>query len=57
MQLDGTESAGQVAARIGIAVGGLLLALLIVAAIVRPDMMMGALHLVMHGLGAMVGGH
>ena len=43
------------ALRIVLAVGGLLLALLLVAAIVRPDMVMPMLHTVMRETRAMVG--
>ena len=58
MYIDRTEpSAGAVALRIVLAAAGLLVALLVVAAIVRPDMMMGMLHSTMQQFDAMVFGH
>ncbi len=43
------------AARIALATLGLLLTLLVVAALVRPDMVMPVLHMIMHGTRTMTG--
>jgi uncharacterized membrane protein YgaE (UPF0421/DUF939 family) len=58
MHIDRTEpSAGAVAPRMVLAAVGLLVALLVVAAIVRPDMMMSMLHSMMQQFGAGLFGH